>query len=115
MFVMIAALALMVAGTLVTIQTRSIWGLYIFAGAAGLYILARLATFGLLASWTSALGLLLLAVGCSLLSRWRPPSLPGIAGIACLAASAVCIALFVRTRVRAAKKPLSQDDSASPP
>ncbi len=110
---MVAALALMVAGTLVMMVAEHRWGIYLFLAAAVLYLFCRCMTIGMLSTAPKAFSVVLLIGGAFMLSKWHPPSVMGMLGIACLA-GAVALMLaggfgYVR---RSRARPPRRDDAA---
>jgi hypothetical protein len=91
---LVLSLTLMVAATALTLLAEKRWGLYLFVGAAVLYLLCRCATMGLLNTAPKALTVVFLIAGSFILSKWTPLSAMGILGMACLGAALACVLLY---------------------
>jgi hypothetical protein len=94
---LVLALALMLAGTLVSTLAPRPWkpvGLYLFLAAAVLYLVCRSISIGLFNTTPKVFAILLLLGGCFALSKWPLLSPLGILGAACLATSLLLILLY---------------------
>ncbi|HPD14162.1 MAG TPA: hypothetical protein PLE19_04400 [Planctomycetota bacterium] len=81
---LIGSLALMAAGTLITMVGRQPWGLFLFLAAAMLYLFCRCLTIGVLNTAPKLFSVILLLAGAFIVSRWEALSLMGVVGMVCL-------------------------------
>ncbi|MBM4032751.1 MAG: hypothetical protein FJ291_13310 [Planctomycetes bacterium] len=91
---LVLALALMFAGTVITVVSRQKWGMYLFLAAALLYLVCRCMTIGLLDTTPKVMAIVLMLAGCFMLGNWPALSVMGILGIACLVAALAFILAF---------------------